>query len=481
MATDTNGAVVNLERVPLKYEGLQPWEIFISEAQERMSLSVPAENYKELQRLADIHEVEISEIGRFTDSGFLEIYYEEKAVALIDMDFLHNGGPKYQLEAIWERTEDNHVELESYQDYNNIMFDIISRLNIASKEEWVRQYDHEVQGRSAQKPFCGKDADGPSDAAVVRISPFKKTAIVASHGLKPTFSDIDAYWMTASVIDEAVRNAVSVGADPDFMSGLDNFCWPDPVYDAEKNPDGKDKLASLVRSNMALYDICKEYKIPLISGKDSMKNDYGSGKNKISIPPTLLFTLISKMDNVENMTTMDFKSAGDLVYILGVTADEMGGSEYFHHHGINRKGFVPKLNAAKNMANYRKLHAAINSKLVASAHDLSDGGLAVSAAESAFSGGLGVKIELSKVPQSGNITRDDIVMFSESNGRILLSVKPANKAAFEKIMSGADIALIGEVTSSGFMKVLGLNSTSIVNVSTTELKECWKAPLKKLN
>lgn len=481
MAEDTNGALVNLDKVPLKYHGLQPWEIFISEAQERMTIAVPSENYEELQKLAKIHEVEISSIGKFTDSGSLEIYHEDKPVALIDMEFLHNGGPRYQLQAVWNRHEDMEYELPEYENYSDILLDMVSRLNIASKEEWVRQYDHEVQGRSAGKPFCGKDADGPSDAAVIKVSPFKKKGIVASHGIKPTFSDIDAYWMTASVIDEAVRNAVAVGADPEFMSGLDNFCWPDPVYDEEKNPDGKDKLASLVRSNNALYDYCKSYGIPLISGKDSMKNDYGSGKDKISIPPTLLFTLISSMEDVEKMVSMDFKNAGDLVYLTGVTADEMGGSEYILYHGLKKKGAVPKVDADANMAVYKSLHKAINGSLVESAHDLSDGGLAVAAAESAFAGGYGVKLDLSAVPCKEGAKRDDVVLFSESNGRILLSVKPENREEFEKTMAGCNIALVGETTGSQFMKVTGVSGQGVVNLSIEELKRCWQEPLKKLN
>jgi phosphoribosylformylglycinamidine synthase len=190
MAEDTNGARIDLEKIPLKYTGLQPWEIFISEAQERMSLSVPKEKFKELKELADIHEVEISEIGEFTDTGYLEIFYENKPAALLEMNFLHNGLPKYHLEAKWNKIENNNYKLELYDNYNNILLDMISRLNIASKEDWVRQYDHEVQGRSAGKPFVGKDADGPSDAAVVRTSPFKQNAVITSHGIKPTFSDI---------------------------------------------------------------------------------------------------------------------------------------------------------------------------------------------------------------------------------------------------------------------------------------------------
>ncbi len=474
MANDTGGAVVNLEKVPLKYQGLQPWEIFISEAQERMTLSVPKEKWDEMRKIADIHEVEISVIGEFTDSGFLEIYYEDMKVALLNMDFLHNGNPGYKLEAVWNHSEMACEDLPLYETLNHVMLDMISRVNIASKEEWVRQYDHEVQGRSAGKPFCGAEDDGPSDAGVLRVSPFGKLALVVSHGIKPSFSDIDCYWMTASVIDEAVRNAVCVGADPDFMSGLDNFCWPDPVYDEEKNPDGKHKLAQLVRSNMALYDFCKYYEIPLISGKDSMKNDYGTGKNKISIPPTLLFTLISKMDDVEKMVTMDFKKSGDMIYLLGETKNELGGSEYNIYHGRAVEGFVPKVDAGKFKKIYKALHSAIKKGLVNSAHDLSDGGLGVAVAESAFAGMLGAKISIKDVVKSEDVKRDDIVLFSESNGRILITVPPDKESEFLDVMGEVSCSKIGEVTDSGYLKIKGMEGSVIVNLSISELKSFWK-------
>ncbi len=480
MAEDTGGVVVNLEKIPLKYDGLQPWEIFISEAQERMTLAVPPKHFDELLRIAAVHEVEVSAIGSFTDSGFLEVYYDSRPVALLDMDFLHHGLPTYRLEAVWEAPEYTDWYPEGDVDLNVTLLDMLGRLNIASKEEWVRQYDHEVQGRSAGKPFCGKEMDGPSDAAVVRIEPTKKRAIVVAHGLRPVISDIDAYHMTASVIDEAVRNAVAVGGDVSFMSGLDNFCWPDPVYHPEKNPDGKHKLAQLVRSNKALYSVCKEYGIPLISGKDSMKNDYGSGKDKISVPPTLLFTLISRIDDVEKMVSMDVKSAGDAVYIVGATACELGASEYAIYHGKRNAGKAPTVDAERFMRNYRALSTAMSRSLVASAHDLSDGGLAVAAAESAFAGGLGMKIDLRAVPLAEKMEREDLVLFSESNGRILVTVAPELQEEFEAVMEEAECAKIGEVLSAGSFKVIGFSGKAIVTLSVDEMKRAWKNTMKKM-
>lgn len=481
MARDTGGAVINLEKVPLKYQGLQPWEIYISEAQERMTISVPEDKLEELQKIAEIHEVEITVVGKFTDTGYLEIYYNDLKAALIEMDFLHNGNPKYSLTAEWDFTETAGDPLPDYENLNSVLLDMMARLNIASKENWVRQYDHEVQGRSAGKPFVGIENDGPADAGVLRISPFGKNAIVVSHGIKPSFSDIDCYWMTASVIDEAVRNAVATGADPDFMSGLDNFCWPDPVYDEEKNPDGKHKLAQLVRSNMALYDFCKAYSVPLISGKDSMKNDYGSGKNKISIPPTLLFTLISKMEDVGKMVTMDFKKEGDRIFLLGETANELAGSEFAIYHGRSKEGFVPKVDAFNFMKGYRALKKAIDAGIVKSAHDLSDGGLAAAVSESAFAGMLGARIDLRKIARKMDVARNDTALFSESNGRILISVASEKADTFRNFMSGCPCPEIGEVTASGFVKITGLDGSISVNLGINDLKKSWKGLMTYMN
>ncbi|MBP5201635.1 phosphoribosylformylglycinamidine synthase, partial [bacterium] len=254
----------------------------------------------------------------------------------------------------------------------------------------------------------------------------------------------------------------------------------DPIYDEEKNRDGKAKLAQLVRSNKALYKYCTEYGIPLISGKDSMHNDYGSGKNKISIPPTLLFTLISKMDDVEKMVSMDFKHENDRIFLIGETKDELGGSEYYLYHGIKHEGFVPKVDSAKFMKSYRALHEAMKQSLVESAHDLSDGGFAIAVAESAFSGGFGAKVDLKKMAKSSDVTRNDTLLFSESNGRILVSVKPENVESFKSVMKNCECTEIGEVTSGTFLKINGLKDESVVDLDVEELKKSWKGLMNKM-
>jgi len=377
MGQDTGGFELHLDRAALKYAGLQPWEILISEAQERMTLAVPPAKLEEFLALCAKMEVEASVLGTFTDSGKFHVLYQERTVACLDMDFLHNGLPPMRMTACWTPPDPPAPHFPEQPDCGLELHAMLGRLNICSKEYVVRQYDHEVQGGSVVKPLTGAMNDGPSDAAVLRPDFDSFEGIVLSHGICPRYSDLDAYHMTACAIDEAIRNAVAVGAGLEVMAGLDNFCWCDPIL-SDKTPDGPYKLAQLVRANQALADYALAFRVPCISGKDSMKNDYMVEGIKISIPPTLLFSVIAKIDDVRRAVTMDAKKAGDLVYLLGPTAAELGGSEYgARHQGVG--GQVPKVNAAEAKARYQALHQAITAGLVASCHDCSDGGLALPA------------------------------------------------------------------------------------------------------
>ncbi|HQG96384.1 MAG TPA: AIR synthase-related protein, partial [Smithellaceae bacterium] len=351
MATYSGGCEMDLSLAPLKYAGLQPWEILVSEAQERMSLAVDPKKVDKFMELARKMDVEATVLGKFTSSGKFHIRYGEKTVAYLDMDFLHEGVPQMKLVARWKAPKHPEPTFAPPADLGKALKQMLSRLNICSKESVVRQYDHEVQGGSVVKPLVGICNDGPSDAAVIRPLFDSMEGVVVAHGICPRYSDIDAYWMTACVIDEAVRNAVAVGVDPDHLAGLDNFCWCDPVQ-SEKTPDGHFKLAQLVRANMAIFDITTVYGVPCISGKDSMKNDYSIGRTKISVPPTLLYSVIGKIPDVRQAVTMDAKRPQDLVYILGETRDELGGSEWFAKQGaIGNK--VPQVEAKTAMKLYR--------------------------------------------------------------------------------------------------------------------------------
>ncbi|PKN71873.1 MAG: phosphoribosylformylglycinamidine synthase, partial [Deltaproteobacteria bacterium HGW-Deltaproteobacteria-10] len=474
MATYSGGCQIDLSLAPLKYPGLQPWEILVSEAQERMTLAVDPKKVKQFIALAKKMDVEATVLGKFTDSGKFHVLYGKKTVACLEMEFLHNGVPQLKLAARWQPPKNKEPNFPEPANWSRALTQMLSRLNICSKESVVRQYDHEVQAGSVIKPLVGADNDGPSDAAVIRPILDSMEGVVVAHGICPRYSDIDTYHMTACAIDEAVRNAVAVGADLDNLAGLDNFCWCDPVKSA-KTPDGEYKLAQLVRSNMAIFDYTTAYGVPCISGKDSMKNDYSIGKTKISIPPSLLYSVIGKIQDVRKAVTMDAKRPQDLVYILGETKDELGGSEWFALHNAVGNN-VPKVDAERAGKMYRALHKAIGAGLIASCHDCSDGGLGIALIETAFAGGLGMNVDLKDVPYAGK-KRNDYILFSETASRFVVTIRPQDQKKFEKIMAGNIISEIGFVAADGLFQVEGINGRLIIKEKISKLKEVWQKPL----
>lgn len=480
MSGECGGCRMDLAKAPLKYPGLNPWEILISEAQERMSLAVPPENIDEFMAMSERFGVEATVLGEFTDSGIFHILYDGRTVAWLPMEFMHEGLPPMQIPARWQPPSNPEPPATYREDWIADLLELMGRLNICSKESVVRRYDHEVQGGSVVKPFTGVANDGPSDAAVVRPILDSWKGVVVSHGICPRYSDIDAYHMAANAIDEALRNYIAVGGDPSHWAGLDNFCWCDPVL-SEKTPDGPYKMAQLVRANQALLDLCVPINLPLISGKDSMKNDFYDGSTKISIPPTLLFSVIGSIPDIRNAVTMDFKRAGDIVCLLGETKDELGGSEYLAMHGYTGNK-VPKVDIATALTRYKALHQAIMSGLVASCHDLSDGGLAVALAESAFSGGLGCRVELANMRFGGDsrYRTDEVLLFSESASRLLVTIHPAQWSAFEETMAGTAFSQIGLVTGDGLLTISGLEGKTVLQGPLDRLKEAWQSTLKEL-
>ncbi len=474
MARDSGGCVLYLDRAPLKYEGLHPWEILVSEAQERMTLAVPPVHIDEFMGLARQMDVEATVLGEFTDTGRFHVQFEGKTVAYLDMEFLHEKNPPMRLFARWKRPTHPEPDFAPPADLSQELLAMLSRLNVASKESVVRQYDHEVQGSSVIKPLVGTGGIGPSDAAVIRPVLDSEEGVVISHGICPKYSDIDTYHMATNAVDEAVRNAVAVGGDVDYLAGLDNFCWCDPVT-SEKTPDGDYKLAQLVRANRGLYDITTAYGVPLISGKDSMKNDYQIGDTKISIPPTILFSAIGKIADINRAVTMDAKRPGDLVYVLGPTKNEIGGSEYLASKGLIGNS-VPVVDIENNLRRYRALTRAIAGGLAASVHDLSDAGLGTAAAESAFAGDLGMEIDLGAVVREG-VDRDDVLLFSESAGRFVVTVRSEDARAFEEVMAATVWARVGRVTEQRRLVIRGLSGAVVIDVALDIVREAWLRPL----
>ncbi len=472
MARGSGGAKVYLDRAPLKYAGLAPWEIFLSESQERMTVAVPPEHIEEFMSLAKKRDVEATILGEFTDSGYLECYYNNRLIASLSMKFLHDGVPTMKLKAKLNPQPQKKPHIPHKENLLEDLKKVLGSLNVCSKETFVRMYDHEVQAQTVIKPFQGISYDGPGDATVIRPVYDSNRGLAISCGICPKYSDLDCYQMSANAVDEAVRNLVSVGVKLGDIAGLDNFCWPDPV-ESEKTPDGAHKLAQLVLTCQGLHDTCLSYKIPLISGKDSMKNDYKIGNIKISIPPTLLFTAIGFIENIQYTMTMDVKKPGDKVYLIGETVEALGGSEWAEIHKLGG-GTVPVVKPEKAKQQYINIHESIKNGWIASCHDCSDGGLGVALAESAFAGGLGMKLYL----QSLNIDDDIVTLFSETPCRHIVTVPKEFENEFLSQMSEVDIYYLGEVTEEPQFIVYGYKNNVIINTSIYELKEAWQKTLR---
>ncbi|MFC1554786.1 AIR synthase-related protein, partial [candidate division KSB1 bacterium] len=482
MAQYSNGCYLDLSKAPLKYQGLDPWEILISEAQERMTIAVPPEKKDDLFNLAHKRGVEITEMGYYTNTGKFHVIYRGETVAYMGMDFLHDGLPQMELTAVWEPPQLEEPEFDISDDLTDTLHELLGRLNICSIEGKSRQYDHEVKGLCVIKPFVGKEMDVPSDATVFLLEHGSLEGVALAEGKNPGFSDLDTYHMAASAIDEAVRRIISVGGKLDHIAGLDNFCWPDPVQ-SEKTPDGHYKLAQLVRANKALFDYTTAFNVPCISGKDSMKNDCIFNNKKISIPPTFLFSAIGKIDNISKCVTMDFKKPGDIIYVIGKTFPELGGSEYYRMMGekLNGNGFIgadiPKVNAKTALKTYKAIQNIIGNGLANSIHTPVIGGLAVALAKSAFAGGFGVSAYMEQVPNE-NCDRDDQIVFSESNSRFIVTISPENKQRFEELLGGIDYAIVGITTNEPVFQLLGTQGRTIIYSTLEELKTNWKNTLK---
>lgn len=449
MAGICGGCKMDLSKAPLKYAGLNPWEILVSEAQERMSFAVPPENIDVFKKLAHDRDVEVTVLGEFTDNGKFHMLYGEKTVACLDINFMHDGLPRMRLNAKWLPPQLSDPEYTGRNIKNDIL-NLIRRLNICSDEYKARQYDHEVKGLSVIKPFIGKCRDVQSDATVTMIDTLSREGVILAAGILPRYSDIDTYHMMASVIDLSIRKTIAVGGKLGHIAGLDNFCWPDPVESA-KNPDGQYKLAQLVRANLALYDYCKAFKVPCISGKDSMKNDSTRGGKRISIPPTVLFSTIARMADISKAVTSDAKFAGDSIYVVGNTFPELGGSEYFAM--LNATGTnVPKVNASDAITIYNKIAGITESEMANSLLTPSLGGIVIGLAKVAMGGRLGLDVDLRKLPQSGCFSPEEL-LFSESNSRFIMTVSPGNVSLVEKMLDGITWAKIGVVVATPQLKI----------------------------
>ncbi len=437
MAADL-GAVVHLERAPLKYAGLAPWEIWVSEAQERMVLSVPPNKLERLLALCEEEDVEATALGEFNDSGQLVLQYDGTVHGELDLHFLHEGLPIVERTARWSPPVLHDPEVQEPSDLAYVLLTLLADPNIASKEWIIRQYDHEVQATSAGKPLCGVRADGPADAAVLAPKLGSRRGIVLGCGLNPRYSKIDPAAMAECALDEAMRNVVAAGGDPETTAVLDNYCWG--------NTSKEEQLGGLVRASEAIAELALTFHTPFISGKDSLNNEFRDGDRTIAIPGCILVTALSVIADVARSLTSDLKEAGNLLVLVGKTKRELGGSTYWKNLG-HLGASVPRVDGAQAKRTLDGVARAIQAKAVRSAHDLSEGGLAVAAAEMAIGGRLGFEIDLAHV-LTDRALRPDETMFSESQSRFLLEVEPGRLEDLRVNLHEVSWAVVGRVSAA---------------------------------
>ncbi len=478
MAKECGGFVLDLEKVPVKYAGIQPWEIWISESQERMTLSVPKDKINQFMDLMESRGVESTILGEFNSTSRAIVKFKEKKILDMDMDFLHDGVPKKVLCSTYTKEIHEEPKFDCPLDLTRTLIKMLSRHNIASFEFISRQYDHEVQATSILKPLQGK-GEVNAYACVTKPLYDSDKAIVTSQGITSKYSQIDTYHMAACAIDTAVRNAISAGGNINRLALLDNFCWCSST-DSER-------LGQLKAAAKACYDYSTTYKTPLISGKDSMFNDFkGYDENnealKISVHPTLLVSSIGVIDDYKKTISIDTKFPRDIIYVIGETKNELGGSEYLEYVGEIKRGegyignSVPKVNAKKAYEIYKKFKEANDEELIASSIPINQGGLGVALAKMSIAGKLGLDVSLEELNKSG-VNRNDTLLFSETQSRIIVSIAPENREKFEKIFEGINFSEIGRVTEKEFI-IRGLEGEEIINIDIKELNEAYKKRFK---
>lgn len=463
------GARVDLDRAPLKYQGLNYTEIWISESQERMVLAVPPAKTEELLKLFADENVQADVLGQFDGGGRLQLFFKGQQVCDLDMHFLHDGLPKITKEALYVAPKLKAEKLKDQKDLTDELCAALAHFNVASKESIIRVYDHEVQGTSVIKPLVGVHTDGPSDAAVIvpRLDSTKGVAV--SNGINIRFGMIDPHWMAASCIDEAIRQIIAVGGSLERIALLDNFCWG--------NPDKADRLGALVRCAQGCYQAARAFGAPFISGKDSLYNEYTHKGKSLAIPGTILISAMGIVEDINRLVTMDLKCAGNSVYILGMTYDELGGSIYLANNDqVGQR--VPQVRYTQAIKTYKAVEKAVKARLISSMHDVSEGGIAVALAEMAFAGDLGLTVLAKDVPYKDKRRREDVVLFSESNSRLLVEVAPSKEKAFKALLKGIPHAKIATVEAGPEMIVYGFKDQVVINADIKDLKEIWKNPLR---
>lgn len=459
------GVKVWLDKVPLKYAGLSPREIWISESQERMVLSVSSKHLSKVMEIFQSENVEATAIGEFTNDKRLQLYYKNSLVCDLDMEFLHNGLPMPFKKAKLKVPPRQKYDLPKPIEFSSILLAVVSNINSSSREWIIREYDHEVQGSSVVKPLIGVNSIGPQDAVVIKPRLEKNRGIVISCGINPGYGRLDAYNMALSVIDEALRNLVATGGCIEKAAMLDNFCF--------SSPEREEVLGDIVMSARGCYDAAVAFGVPFISGKGSLYNEWSDNQGRIHlIPPTLLISAIGVIDDIHTCVTMDLKAPCNDIYLIGATAAELGGSEYFKVIGIE-SGQVPDVDLKRAPQIMKQVHTAIEQGIIKSAHDLSEGGLGLAVSEMAFSGDIGVNIDLKYLIYISEEVRFDFLLFSESNTRFLLEVEKKHADQIDKIFKGLPYAKIGETTKDHNLKIF-YDKKKLIDLPLSLIRDKWR-------
>lgn len=449
------GVDVDLVRVDRKYRGLAPWEVWLSEAQERMVLAVSPQHVEEVLQRARHIGVVANDIGTFTGTQQLVVRHGDIHVVDIPMDFLHNGRPQRHMTATLPDPRRVHTLLPVV-DVQQVLLQLLSHPTISSKEPIIRRYDHEILGSTVVRPMAGETQFGPSDGVVI-AQPERTSGFALGIGVNPQYGLYDPERMAHAVVDEAIRNAVVAGADPSQIALLDNFSWGDP-----RRPS---TLGDLVATVAGCCEAARMYKAPFVSGKDSLNNEYAdTDGQRHSIPPTLVITAMGFVPDADAVVTTDLSRAGNELFLLGTTRDELRGSHLHLVLGGDFGGEVPAPDADAP-ERYTLLHRAIRDGFIESAHDCSEGGLAVALAEMVIGADLGVEVHVGGPHEVS-------ALFAESNGRVIIEVAPEHS---EKVRThfGEQIARIGIVTEHPALVIT--TAVKVYSWGRDELLSAWKS------
>lgn len=462
MLSETGGNLY-LERAPLKESSMLSWQIFLSESQERMVLAVKPENLAELQKLADTFQTEMTVLGESDDSGVLRVWHNGELVCELDNSKLHEAPTKHLTSVFNASPAETGVALDD-SDLADDLKTIFGDFAIVSREPIIREYDHEVQGNTVLKPLAGASADAPQDASVIDIDNSDKLMSLAL-AILPEWGKTDPFAMGTGTVDETVRQLVLAGTNPEKIALLDNFCMG--------NPECPTELGRIVECAKGIREAALAYGAPYVSGKDSFYNYFETEDGPVNIPVTFLCSGFGVVEDAAHVHGSSLRRNNSVIFLVGNTEDEMGGSVYARVRGVaNCK--VPQTDCAANYAIYKQYYdKALTKGLVLSAHDISEGGLAVAAAEMAFSGKGGLCLDLDKLPTESGWSNKVVPCFSESTGRFLVEVDEDLAAEFAAAMEGCPCARIGTATADGKL-TLTAGGESVLSADIADLKRIWK-------